>query len=339
MSSCIFACVKNEELYLSEWLFYHLELLYFDNIVLYDTSPNFSLKNTSFNTDNRVKIFHKPFTGDFGPVQVQYINEFVNEYKNVYKWAAIIDIDEFIVLKKHDNINTFLNEHLHSGSLGINWVFFGNNGHEKYSMSPVVSRFTKRGNLDKHIKCICVLKDVNKFLDPHHASLLNGNQKNEKNKEYNISSFQYNSSNEIAQINHYIIKSREEFNKRYQGHHTRSKGNLEQFWNVHNQNKHSDLTAYYLFYKNIYHTDINKLDYLFYIKYYHDLLINGIFNYDLALNHFKNNGLKEKRITNLNFDYNFYKNNHTDLKNLNNTYLWHHFKFSGLNEKRKYKLI
>lgn len=339
MTSCIFSCAKNEDNYIYEWIYYHLEFCQFNKIIIYDTSDNFSLSKTTINLDDRVEIYHKPFTGDFSLIQVKYINEFIKNNKNIYKWCAIIDIDEFIVLKQHNNINDFLNENLKQGSLGVNWKFFGNNNKEYYENLPVINRFTKCENKpDKHIKSISVIKDIDYYIDAHHPKLLNGNQINEKGKIYKSSPFQFNSSCDLIQINHYIIKSREEFNNRYKNHHTRSNAQIDDFYNCHNMNHVDDLTAFNKFYENYYHYDLNKIDYRFYIRYYTDILMNGIINEKLALEHFNGNGKKENRICNLNFDFDFYKNFNDDLKYLSNEDLWHHFKENGLKEKRKFKI-
>jgi hypothetical protein len=339
MTSCIFSCAKNEDIYIYEWVYYHLEICQFNKIIIYDTSDNFSLSKTNINLDDRIEIFHKPFTGNFSIIQVNYINEFIINYKNNYKWCAIIDIDEFIVLKQHNNINDFLNEHLLQGSLGVNWKFFGNNNKENYKNLPVITRFTKCENKpDKHVKCISVLNDIDYYIDAHHPKLLNGVQKNEKGKIYESSPFQYNSSCDLIQINHYIIKSREEFNKRYQNHHTRSKAQIKDFYNCHNKNDIEDLTALNKLYQNNYHNDLNKIDYQFYIIYYIDLLMNGVINEKLAFEHFNGNGKIENRMCNLNFDFDYYKTHHNDIKNLYNEDLWHHFKEHGLKEQRKFKI-
>ena len=77
---------------------------------------------------------------------------------------------------------------------------------------------------------------------------------------------------------------------------------------------------------NSYHSNIDELDYEFYIQYYDDLLLNGIYNKELAFNHYINNGEGEKRISNLNFNYHYYKLHNPDLKELSNIELWNHLK-------------
>lgn len=342
MSSCIFANACNEEKYITEWIYYHLNLG-FNNIYIYDTSQNFSLKDTTINLDNRVTLFHKPLNGrNFNQVQTENMTEFINSHKHLHKWCALIDLDEFIVLKQHDNINTFLKEKLIDGAIGINWVFFGNNSHAKYINEPVINRFTRCSNtIDRHIKCIVNMNDVKSYNNPHYPKLIKGKQRNEKGKIYESGPWQNDSSNDYIQINHYLIKSLEEYYKRSNKHHTRENinGNLDCFLLAHNKNDILDFNAYNFLNKNYYHENLSVLDYKFYVTYYNDLLVNGIFTQSLAENHFNNDGKKENRICNLNFDFNYYKNNNDDLKNLTNVELWNHFKVHGIKENRKFQII
>ena len=132
----------------------------------------------------------------------------------------------------------------------------------------------------------------------------------------NASSFQLDSTTEYIQINHYVLKSKEEFDIRFNKHHTRRNINL--FWDEHDQNKLIDNSGLILLLlkNNIY----DKFDYHFYITYYYDLLINGIINEKDALDHFNNNGKSENRISNLNYDYEEWKK--LNKQNISNSEIW-----------------
>lgn len=127
---CVIA--KNEKPYINEFVDYHLGLG-FSKIVVYDNSENFELKEwTQTQARHLVQVIsfprperqegvyldcaRKAFNGDFG------------ENK---KWAAFFDVDKFLVLKQHENVDALLDEHLPvgSGSLSINWAMFQFNGH------------------------------------------------------------------------------------------------------------------------------------------------------------------------------------------------------------------
>ena len=55
----LFTCAKNEDKYISEWVYYHLKLG-IDKIVIYDNSDDNSLMRTHLKNDTRIEIHHKP---------------------------------------------------------------------------------------------------------------------------------------------------------------------------------------------------------------------------------------------------------------------------------------
>ena len=338
----LFACAKNEHDYIYEWIYYHLKIG-FDHIYICDTSDDNNMKSCTFILDPRITLLHESLNGqDFGPLQPQFQTKYNNEIiKNIYKWCAFIDIDEFIVLKKHSNIKDLLNSiNFDTGSLGINWVLFGNNNQKNKEKIPVIKRFIRCNfNYNKHVKCIINTNSISYFNNPHFAYLSIGNQVNEKGQIYEQGPWQNISSTDLIQINHYITKSTEEYLIRTKNHHCRDTSikNNSHFIE-HNCNHIEDKTAYNILMSNSYHSNINELDYEFYIQYYDDLLVNGIFNKELAYNHYIGDGKKENRISNLNFDYNYYKLNNKDLEKFSDIELWNHFKNHGLIENRKYKI-
>lgn len=87
---CVIAL--NEEKYIDEWIKYHLALG-FSHIYIYDNSENYSLKNKS---SRYVTVIHFPGHTK----QLEAYDLFIITYKNKHKWAAFIDCDEFIILKK-----------------------------------------------------------------------------------------------------------------------------------------------------------------------------------------------------------------------------------------------
>lgn len=79
------------------------------------------------------------------------------------------DVDEFLVLKKHNNIKEFISDYKNYNAIGINWVHFGNNNIEKVEDYSVINRFTKREiGVNSFIKSIIKL-DKNIFLDNTHS--------------------------------------------------------------------------------------------------------------------------------------------------------------------------
>jgi hypothetical protein len=209
--NAVVCCIaKNEELYINEWINYHLTIG-FKKVYIYDNSDDNILK---FLNNKNIIITHLPGKSK----QFDAYNHFFKNYSQNHTWCAVIDCDEFIVLKKHNKINDFLNEYLLNGALGINWVIFGSNGHSEYYPELVRKRFTRRQKgVNKHIKCIVCCKDVIEYNNPHYpTNLIN----KVKDCDGNIieGPFNESGSDEIIQINHYFTKSKEEFDiKRSRG--------------------------------------------------------------------------------------------------------------------------
>ena len=100
MRTAIIAIAKNEELYIKEWLEYHLKLG-FNTIIVCDNDDTPILKR--FESD-QVTIEECP--GDDNHQPKVYTNMFA-KYRNDFDWILFIDIDEFLVLEEGD-VNSFL---------------------------------------------------------------------------------------------------------------------------------------------------------------------------------------------------------------------------------------
>jgi len=78
------------------------------------------------------------------------------------KWAAFFDVDEFLVLKRHENVEALLEEHLSEGSLSINWIKFPSSGELYCEPLPFTKRFAYPDlEINKHVKSIVRLQDMN----------------------------------------------------------------------------------------------------------------------------------------------------------------------------------
>lgn len=101
MKVAIIAIAKNEQLYIKEWLDYHLNLE-FDKIIVADNDDELLL--SGFSTD---KVIIEDYTG-VERVQIKAYKELFKKYRNDYDWIAFFDIDEFLVLDGFENVKDFL---------------------------------------------------------------------------------------------------------------------------------------------------------------------------------------------------------------------------------------
>lgn len=191
----IVCIAKNEENYIYEWIDYHLKLG-FDHVYVFKNDWNFNINHPNVTE----------FVYDGPGVQMAAYAKFANE-RHGCDWAAFIDVDEFIVLKKHKNIKQFINAYPQARSLAINWYIFGDNGHTQPDRG-VLRRFTKRGaKVNQHIKVLVKLGGHIVFPDPHHSNI----PWMDTSGKTGTSPFNPDGPTDVAQINHYYNKTLPEF--------------------------------------------------------------------------------------------------------------------------------
>lgn len=204
----ICAIVLYEDIILDEWIIYH-KSLGFTKIYLYDNSPNFDLKNWPERYPDFLYVLHIP-----GRVmQLTAYDHFLQTFGHHYTWCAFIDADEFIVLKKHTNIVSMLEDHCQNGALTLNWYMFGSSGHTNYLPEPVTKRFQLRAiNIDKHIKTIVHLASV-VTMGIHECYVMKENSGVPHDTNGNQVQGPYNPNGpiDVAVIHHYNAKSLEEY--------------------------------------------------------------------------------------------------------------------------------
>lgn len=102
----ICAILKDETPYLVEWVEHHLQIGV-EHFVLYDNNSIIPAKQTlkTYVGKGIVEVIDCPITNT---PQVKAYTHCLYNMHNHTKWIAYIDIDEFIILKKHNDICSFL---------------------------------------------------------------------------------------------------------------------------------------------------------------------------------------------------------------------------------------
>jgi len=197
----------DEELYVDEWIKYNLALG-FSHIYIYDNSDKYILKDKN---SNNVTVFHLP-----GEQQMLTSRDiFTLQYKNKHKWVAHIDLDEFIVLKKHKSIMDFLNEYDNCDSIALNWLMFGTANEKYYKNEPVTKRFQYCSTkTNEHYKCISKLQSINLCVNSHRPLLKAGLNIYDTNRRILNDIYNPDGDCNIACIHHYWTKSEDEFSKK-----------------------------------------------------------------------------------------------------------------------------
>ena len=202
---------KKEDAYIDEWVDYNLAIG-FEMIYIYDNTDNYDLRNWGnkrFLDGVRVKHFpgiKKQVLADSACAK--------RAEKDGATWAAFFDIDEFLLLKKNENINEFLLEYGPSkGALGINWLTVGTSNATKYEPKPVTLRFQYTAPQPlPTIKSIARVKEIEIFKSPHYAIFIDKTTKTiDTNGSPIKGPWNRNKPTDIAVLYHYQYKSRGEY--------------------------------------------------------------------------------------------------------------------------------
>lgn len=238
----ICAIFKDEAPYLKEWIEFH-KIIGIDHFYLYN----------NFSGDEYLKVLN-PYIKEgtvtlidwpYKQAQLEAYQDFFKKFRFETKWVGFIDIDEFVIPKKYDNIYDFLQKFDNKPSVIIYWKIFGTSGlmerpinnlviedfylgYQKYSDIGKVFFNTKyeynpnsRYRNTVHIMC-----SKNKVFDLPAVNVFN-----------KICTFGINPTKNTEmpiQINHYLLKSYNEYielkSKRGGGVHDISMHNLDYFF-------------------------------------------------------------------------------------------------------------
>lgn len=262
MTSSICLLIKDEGRYLPEWLA-HYFALGFDAVSVYDNESHDETRKIEkycADIDSRVSVVDWPDIIGKNPQTSAYAHSLSNCKTD---WIAFFDTDEFLVLKHHSSISEYLDDApAETGAIAINWLNFGSNGETKYRDEPVVERFRmcseNRDDLpgrNRHVKCIA-RREAIAMTDRVHSPMLKDGfvyvDGNLSPVSLENRAFTPTVRHETAQINHYVVRSREEFEeKRARGMSTHHKNDpakfskfddVERFWRGHDLNERLDDT-------------------------------------------------------------------------------------------------
>ena len=229
------ACIAlNEGSYIKEWIEYH-KLVGVERFYFYD---NGSDDNTTDILEPYIRqgivIYRK---ADGYGLQLAVYNDAISKYRFETYWLALIDLDEFLVPIEKENIPDALKEFEKYSSVGINWVCFDSNSFNKKPTEHgglVTANYTRVNKnydirINREIKSIVNLRKI-QYVRCVHCALGNGVTENFEPANYFLT--KHHSSKKLR-INHYIIKSKEEFLKRHNQQELASKRDRLKVFNEH----------------------------------------------------------------------------------------------------------
>lgn len=148
--------VKNENLYIREWIKHYINLG-FDKIILYDNNDTNGEKLKSVIQDyinagviDTYKINDIPFSNN---LQTYCYNDCLDRYKLKLNWIAFFDVDEFLELEEYKTIQQlFNNKHIYNDydNIVVSWYTILDDGKMYYENKPVQERFSKHNIIKQY---------------------------------------------------------------------------------------------------------------------------------------------------------------------------------------------
>ncbi len=222
---------KDENTYLFENIEYHSKIGV-DHFFIYD---NQSLRPLKHDFKNHKNVTVIDWDDNKKSSHCRAFDNCLIHHGHKSQWIGFIDTDEFLVIKKHNNIKKFLKGFEQFAALGVNWKCFGSSGHIKKQRS-IIESYTIAKNVgdNKHIKSIVQPKwTIGTNKNPHAFKYSDNKFCVNENKE-RITGPWHTPSHKLIQLNHYVTRSREDFElkrKRGGGNTRKSTKLTEEFWN------------------------------------------------------------------------------------------------------------
>ena len=204
------AIVKDENVYLPEWLAYH-RAVGVEHFFLYDNESATPLQHAvdEAGQSRYVTVVKQHGRGMQGLV---YEDCIAKHSKETF-WLGFIDIDEFVVPKAALDFRDVLRCFESFSGLGVNWQTFGHSGHETRPPGLQMEAFTRRAPsqwaTNHHIKSFVRPSRVGKYLNPHAFTYHTGFCVNE-NRVKVEGAFNGPALHHMAQLNHYLLRSKQE---------------------------------------------------------------------------------------------------------------------------------
>ncbi len=209
---------KNEAPYLREWIEFH-RLVGFEEFYLYENCSDDAWESVlgPYVKADIVRVAHWPLRP---PCQLQAFQHFSRFHARRDMLVAFIDCDEFLFSPRCETVMEALvqlPQFAKCGAVGVNWLCFGSSGLETKGDGLVIERFqtrpTETFQHNAHIKSIVRMDRLVSFTgDAHHFGVIGGTLS--ELGERVDSAFTSRPSHAVLRINHYVTKSREEYDAR-----------------------------------------------------------------------------------------------------------------------------
>lgn len=215
----IVAIVKNEADDIQEWIEFH-RMVGVTHFYIYDNE-----------SDDHLRDVLKPYleegivTYTWWPgsdQQLAVYNDAIARYQYRTRYMAVIDADEFLFPVENVNLLDVIDGiyalDFRAGCICVNWREYGSSGFEVRPEGLLTETHLYRGadNFMKnaHVKAVCNPRKVEQFVNPHFPAMKEKSMIiTEEGTMCNLS-YRFERSCKKLRINHYYIKSKDEFYKK-----------------------------------------------------------------------------------------------------------------------------
>lgn len=218
----IVAIVKDEERYIGEWLDFHM-LIGVTAVFIYDNGSSDRTVDILRQSRWADRITVVPWRNFDRAIRIQNAayNHALANFGERYRWMAFIDVDEFIVPKRADDLNAALSAFEDVPALSLPWHMFGPSGHQTRPRGLIIENYVQRAEFPPQPDVISLL-NYKTIVDPtrvrlvktHHVEVLGEgafmwNDRKEKFSYHDRFDPQHATADAL-QLNHYFTRSHEE---------------------------------------------------------------------------------------------------------------------------------
>jgi hypothetical protein len=181
MNTCylaVCAIFRNEAPYLAEWIAFH-QLMGAEHFFLYNnnSTDNYIHELQPFVESGAVTIQDWPVPFHERAQRKAY-SHCLDSVRSRVRWLACIDIDEFLFAPQSSSLATTLQEYEPWPGVMVHWRNYGSSGREQWSAEPVIERFTQRARSNwvrnRKVKSIIDPSRTTAPMGVHHFAYLDG---------------------------------------------------------------------------------------------------------------------------------------------------------------------
>ncbi|MDE5918449.1 MAG: glycosyltransferase family 92 protein [Duncaniella sp.] len=206
------AIAKNEGTYFKEWIEWHLSQGV-EKFYIYDNESTDSTREVLQPYIEAGVVDYTYFPGY--RMQLAAYDDCLDRHRLESRWIAFIDLDEFIVPRRHQSIPDFLSGFEEFPAVEINWLIYGSGGAEKREPGGVMERFTSHSlpshPLNRHVKSIVNPRRVYSMIGCHEVARISGKAADSHGEPITRNFREREPQQDVIRINHYAVRSREEF--------------------------------------------------------------------------------------------------------------------------------